>query len=120
MKESIDTGYELIKISEIEENAKKIAVRWIEKYKPNGFINLENKHKLASDIMNYARWQSQKLFAIQQFTGYTHAKGGYNIESLADSMGLSQTEWEELKKEMPNNLLGVNDINNLDKHFNNK
>jgi hypothetical protein len=46
--------YNIIPMSNITDEARKIAVAWVEGYKPAGMINLDQKHKLASDIMNYA------------------------------------------------------------------
>lgn len=46
--------YKLVPMDEITEEAKAIAVLWVEGYKPMGF-DLPQKHKLASDIMNYAK-----------------------------------------------------------------
>lgn len=48
-----ETDYPLIPMSEITDEAREIAVRWGEEYFPG--IALSEKHKLASDIMNYAR-----------------------------------------------------------------
>lgn len=50
---TIDEGYELIPMSEITKEAKEIAVLWGDEYFPG--IALQEKHKLASDIMNYAK-----------------------------------------------------------------
>jgi hypothetical protein len=57
---NIDEDYKLIPMSDIDDEAREIAVRWVENYQPMGF-DLPNKHKLASDIMNYARRHSKKL-----------------------------------------------------------
>lgn len=46
--------YKIIPFNEITEEARDIAVLWVENYKPMG-MNLEQKHKLASDIMNYTK-----------------------------------------------------------------
>ena len=35
--------------------------------------------------------------AEQQLTGYAHAIAGHSIEALADSMGLTASEWEAIK-----------------------
>jgi len=56
--ENIDNDYKLIPMSEITDEAREIAVRWGENMKDN-FIS--QKHKLASDIMNYARRTYQEL-----------------------------------------------------------
>lgn len=58
MKKEIDTDYPLIPLDEITDEARMIAVRWVENYGTMGF-DLENKQKLASDIMNYARRHKQ-------------------------------------------------------------
>lgn len=50
----LNENYRLIPMKDITDEARDIAVMWIEGYKPAGIINLEQKHKLASDIMNYA------------------------------------------------------------------
>lgn len=49
-----DKDYQLIPMEEITDEARKIAVQWVENYRPMG-MDIENKHKLASDIMNYAK-----------------------------------------------------------------
>lgn len=55
LEKEIQTDYPLIKMMDITDEARMLAVAWCEGYKPMGSINLESKHKLASDIMNYAR-----------------------------------------------------------------
>jgi hypothetical protein len=49
---AIETGYELIPMSEITDEAREIAVAWME-CEDKDWIG--QKHKLASDIMNYAK-----------------------------------------------------------------
>jgi len=44
--------YPLIPLSEIDDEARLIALKWCQ-YLPG--IAIEDKHKLASDIMNYAK-----------------------------------------------------------------
>ena len=78
---NIDVNYRLIPLGEISEDAKDIAVRWIENYKQMGF-DLPGKHKLASDIMNYAI-NNPDLKLIEQ----------------AFIAGRSQTSWEQFKKD---------------------
>lgn len=51
---ALNEDYKLIPMSEITEEAKWIAVLWVENYRPMGY-DLPGKHKLASDIMNYAK-----------------------------------------------------------------
>lgn len=52
--------FPLIPFSEIDDDARRIAVAWVEQYGTMGF-DLENKHKLASDIMNYHRMKLMNL-----------------------------------------------------------
>ena len=47
--------YKLIPFNDISEDAKNIAISWFE-YKPIWF-DLANRHKLASDIINYSNAQ---------------------------------------------------------------
>jgi len=51
-------GYQLIPMNEIEDEAREIAVRWHE----NATNWIGDKHKLASDIMNYAKKQVRKVY----------------------------------------------------------
>ena len=54
--------YELIPLKDITEDARNIAVAWIKGYETMGF-DIQQKHKLASDIMNYA---SEQVFAERE------------------------------------------------------
>lgn len=45
---------ELIPFDQITERAREIAVIWVEDFQDSGGIQIQQKHKLASDIMNYA------------------------------------------------------------------
>ena len=56
---NINEGYKLIPLDEITPEAREIAVRWVEGYESCGF-DLPGKHKLASDIMNYAKQYKEK------------------------------------------------------------
>jgi hypothetical protein len=56
-EKNINNDYPLIPMGEITDEARIIAVRWGDEYFP-GFA-LSEKHKLASDIMNYARRYNQ-------------------------------------------------------------
>lgn len=56
-KQLMETDYPLISTSDIDWEARCIAVRWVENYEKIGVIEIEQKHKLASDIMNYSRHQ---------------------------------------------------------------
>src|SRR5262245_19945284 len=47
--------YTRLNMNDIHPEARKIAVSWIENYEKIGVIELEQKVKLASDIMNFAK-----------------------------------------------------------------
>jgi len=53
-------NYDLIPMNEISDKAREIAVVWIEHFDSATFA-IQNKHKLASDIMNYARNENEAL-----------------------------------------------------------
>lgn len=53
IKHTLQNDYALIPMSEITDEARTIAVLWCESKDQNAWIG--DKHKLASDIMNYAR-----------------------------------------------------------------
>jgi uncharacterized protein YecE (DUF72 family) len=72
--------YRLIPMSEITEGAKAIAVAWVENYTPNGSImpEIAQKHKLASDIQNYAYTLNRELLEenkrLTEALKYAHNK----------------------------------------------
>lgn len=43
-----------------------------------------------------AKKQDREL-AIQQLIGFAHARDGYDVQSLAESMGLTGDEWVAIK-----------------------
>lgn len=51
-RKAMNEEYKLIQMSEITDEARIIAVKWGDEYFPG--IAMQEKHKLASDIMNYA------------------------------------------------------------------
>lgn len=51
--------YALIPMDKISDDARKIAIMWLEVWSP-GF-NIDEKHKLASDIMNYANSRVENI-----------------------------------------------------------
>jgi hypothetical protein len=57
------------------------------------------------------------LQAEQQLTGYSHAKQGYGIESLVDSMGLTKDEWMKLCKQNRVSFLSIEDKIYIDEYF---
>lgn len=50
----MDNDYPLIPMSEITDEARLLAVAWVDGYEAQG-MDIPGKQKLASDIMNYAR-----------------------------------------------------------------
>lgn len=56
--ENFDKDYRMYSMSEVSDHARMVAVRWIENFKPDGGFELEQKTKLASDIMNIAEQTS--------------------------------------------------------------
>ena len=42
-------------MAEITDEVRNIAVQWVDNFHSTGGIQIEQKHKLASDIMNYAQ-----------------------------------------------------------------
>jgi len=54
--------YKEYKLDEIHPQAREIAVEWIENFKPMGGMEIEQKVKLASDMMNFAQaYMREKL-----------------------------------------------------------
>jgi len=72
--------FKLIPLMDIEPLARQIAVKWVENYGNMGF-DIENKHKLASDFMNYARL--------------------YHASIIKEKEGKSEGEWVNVMEEMP-------------------
>ena len=61
--------YKLIPLSDIDEEAKQIAIAWVENWKgPNSTVmpDIAQKQKLASDIINYT--QKRILIRVEQCT----------------------------------------------------
>ena len=44
--------------------------------------------------------------AEQQLTGFFHAKRGYNLTSLIESMGMTEKEWKQIRFNA--SILGLN------------
>lgn len=51
----LPNDYKLVPLNEITDEARILAVTWIEGYEEWMRSDIPHKHKLASDIMNYAR-----------------------------------------------------------------
>lgn len=54
--------------------------------------------------------------AIHQLIGYVHAHQGYSVTSLAESMGLRQEEWEDIKHK-DSYILSPSIIAEIDEYF---
>lgn len=54
--------------------------------------------------------------ALQQITGFRHARYGYSFRSLIETMGLTEKEWGKIKKE-ESVLLEPQDIEDGDAYF---
>jgi hypothetical protein len=66
-------NYKLIPMDKIHDEARKIAVAWVEDYEPSGF-DLPNKHKLASDIQNFANTMLEnKITKFNQWLADNHS-----------------------------------------------
>lgn len=60
MKKQDLINYPLIPISDITPEARRIAVQWMEGFEEWMKTDVPHKHKLASDIMNYAKNIAEK------------------------------------------------------------
>lgn len=96
--------YELIPLSEITDEARKIAVAWME-CENRDWIG--QKHKLASDIMNYAKKQCQKRDIIirEQSFYIEYLIKVIKSESILESITIGvrdqyEKNIEQLKKEL--------------------
>ena len=54
-------------------------------------------------------------FAIQQITGFHHARQGNGITSLVEAMGLLADEWMEIKERVP--WLPQSEKDEVDEYF---
>ncbi len=84
---TIDNDYKLIPMSEITDEAREIAVRWGDNMKID-FIT--EKHKLASDIMNYARrYHEQEMKKNSCRTEYNKRKGE-SAFAMSNALGFKE------------------------------
>lgn len=60
--------------------------------------------------------KAQLEYAENRFVGFFHAKKGYDIKALADSMGLTKSEWEKIKRTMAS-YFSQEDIQDIDSLF---
>ena len=73
-------GYELIPMSEITDEAREIAVVWMECEDKNW---IGQKHKLASDIMNYSKKREQQTREeMFEFAEYCTVNGCKSLNGL--------------------------------------
>ncbi len=77
IREEMKTDYPLIPMSQITDEARILAVAWVDGYESQG-MDIPGKQKLASDIMNYARRQATSATEFER----ERAKG------LAETMEL--------------------------------
>lgn len=84
IEDEMQTDYPLIPISEISDEARLLAVRWHE----NATNWIGDKHKLASDIMNYARRFASKQQSkpnddlVKEMCNESDVAFGWNGESV--------------------------------------
>lgn len=60
--------------------------------------------------------ETLKALALAQFTGFAHAKNGYGIIDLVNSMGLTEEEWDEIKNDEIK-ILSDADTLDINEHF---
>lgn len=92
---SIDKDYKLIPMSEITDEARMIAVRWVEGYRDAGGIEIQQKHKLASDIMNYALNHLKSQVRVVVIGN--HTEGCWAEKLVKDKDPLAVHSWNVLK-----------------------
>lgn len=53
----------------------------------------------------------------QQLTGFFHAKRGFNLTSLIESMGMTEKEWKQIRFDA--SILGLNEseVSEIDEYF---
>lgn len=70
--------------------------------KLKGIINMAVSGSYCSEVFTFFKLNKMNKvtqFAEQQLLGYLHAKRGYSLIDLITSMGLSNAEWKQIKKE---------------------
>jgi hypothetical protein len=60
LKKEMETDYPLIRMKDITDEARLLAVAWVDGYERQG-MDIPGKQKLASDIMNYARRHAKEF-----------------------------------------------------------
>lgn len=66
LQKEMDADYPLIPMMKITDEARLLAVAWVDGYEAQG-MDIPGKQKLASDIMNYCRRHAKEL--IEQEKG---------------------------------------------------
>jgi hypothetical protein len=90
--------YKLIPLTDITDQAREIAVAWIEGYEPMGF-DLQQKHKLASDIMNYAAAQVPDL--LDRYTTFLQKEGYLDTDATLENPTAIDLFLQQQRKEKP-------------------
>jgi|JI7StandDraft_1071085.scaffolds.fasta_scaffold1102947_2 hypothetical protein len=63
--------------------------------------------------------KTQIEYAESQFVGFFHAKKGFDIKSLCESMGLTKKEWDKIRRTM-GSYFSPSDCEEIDAIFNEK
>lgn len=92
-KKEWESDYKLIPMSEITDEARELSVRWMECGDKNW---IGQKHKLASDIMNYARRQSAEKDKLIEITHANLLAALEENKKLKEKVETMTTEYNEL------------------------
>lgn len=99
MNNTLNKKYRLIPMDEITDDAREIAKRWYDGVSEMNDIG--QKHKLASDIMNYANQQTSELNSeIKRLTKMieTDLKRSMEINMPGQSHIRMEENWQRYKK----------------------
>jgi hypothetical protein len=102
MKTGIDKDYKLIPMSEITDEAREIAKRWYAGV--SQLKDIREQHKLASDLMNYARSEIEKSNLL--------------FEASSEILHLHLCEQEGLSSGMPTREQWIEAVNKLSEAIN--
>lgn len=79
--------YKLIPLVEITPEAREIAVKWVEGLDTSGQLNIMQKHKLASDIMNYAEdYRKERIKMLSKIMLWGISAHNYGMSHISDSI----------------------------------
>lgn len=87
-------GYKLIPMSEITDEARKIAVAWCDGFESDLGIQIEQRHKLASDIMHYAKVENDRLQS--EVARLKEENEGLKTK-IADGIEPFEIQWEQMR-----------------------